>query len=218
MKQLTRPCVRHLMRALLVGLLVLSGASSAQRQDVQMSPISGDPAKPRRHFRVRDQARLSAAEAERLYTIVLPSLTLGYRSSDNAHARAYPKWRRENRAPYLSRTHGNHYLSNYTNELARDYALAEDAPVMPAGAVIAKDSFSATPSGTILLGPLFLMEKMQPDFSPVSGDWRYTLIRPDGQILGTTGGKGSERVRYCITCHLAREANDHLYFVPRKAR
>jgi hypothetical protein len=206
------------MRALLVGLLVLPGAASAQKQDVQMSPISGDPENPRRHYRVRNPASLSGAEAERIYRIALPSLTLGYRGSGNPHARAYPQWRRHNRVPYLSRTHGNHYLSNYTNELADKYSLAEEAPVMPPGAVIAKDSFSMTPSGEILLGPLFLMEKMQPDFSPVSGDWRYTMVRPDGRVLGTTGGKGSERVSYCITCHLAREANDHLYFVPRKAR
>jgi hypothetical protein len=55
-------------------------------------------------------------------------------------------------------------------------------------------------------------------FNPVSADWRYTLIRPDGRVLGTTNGEGSASVYYCISCHLAREANDHLYFVPPHAR
>ena len=59
---------------------------------------------------------------------------------------------------------------------------------------------------------------MQPGFNPVSADWRYTLIRPNGRVLGTTNGKDSASVHYCISCHLAREANDHLYFVPPHAR
>lgn len=214
------PPIRHLMNYLLATLLValLMPGPSGRAQDTQMSPISGDPQRPRRHFRVRDPVRLDESEAARLYRIVLPSLLAGYASSDNEHARAYRDWKRENSVPYLSTTHGNHYLSNYTNELARDYSKAESAAVMPRGAIIAKDSFSTTDSGALVLGPLFLMEKMQPGFNPVSADWRYTLIRPNGRVLGTTNGKGSASVYYCISCHLAREANDHLYFVPPHAR
>jgi hypothetical protein len=160
--------IRQLMKCLLAALLValLMAGPSGHAQDTQMSPISGDPQRPRRHFRVRDPVRLDATEAERLYRIVLPSLLAGYASSDNEHARAYPQWKRENSMPYLSTTHGNHYLSNYTNELAREYSKAASAAVMPRGAVIAKDSFSTTNSGALVLGPLLLMDKDAARFQP----------------------------------------------------
>ena len=69
-----------------------------------------------------------------------------------------------------------------------------------------------------MLGSLFLMEKMPQGFSYVSGDWKYSVIKPDGRLFGETNGKGSGRVEYCITCHLTVEEQDHLYFVPREYR
>ena len=84
--------------------------------------------------------------------------------------------------------------------------------------MIAKDSFAVTETGGILLGPLAVMEKMPPGFNYASGDWKYSLIQPDGTILGETNGVNSHRVEYCIGCHLAAEKQDHLYFVPGKYR
>ncbi len=51
-------------------------------------------------------------------------------------------------------------------------------------------------------------------FSYVSGDWKYSLIQPDGTLLGETKGNGAQRVEYCIACHLAKESQDHLFYVP----
>jgi hypothetical protein len=59
---------------------------------------------------------------------------------------------------------------------------------------------------------------MEPGFSNASGDWRYTMIMPDGAVFGVTKGEGAERVEYCIGCHLARERHDHLYFPPESYR
>ena len=59
---------------------------------------------------------------------------------------------------------------------------------------------------------------MAAGFSNVSGDWKYSMIQSDGTIFGETKGIGSERVQYCIGCHLAVGAQDHLYFVPTKLR
>ena len=58
------------------------------------------------------------------------------------------------------------------------------------------------------------MEKMGTDFNYTSGDWKYSLIGPDGTLWGETGGEGAERVAYCIDCHLAVAEQDHLFFVP----
>jgi hypothetical protein len=62
------------------------------------------------------------------------------------------------------------------------------------------------------------MEKMPGDFNYASADWKYTVIGRDGITLGETNGDGSERVKYCIGCHLAAQQNDHLFFVPEAVR
>jgi len=86
------------------------------------------------------------------------------------------------------------------------------------GSIIAKDSLAVTDDNKILPGPLFLMEKMPAGFNYVSGDWRYTMVMPDGSMFGTTNGVGSDNVKFCIACHLAVEAQDHLYFPPKQYR
>lgn len=203
----------------LMGAGLLGATARAAEPDVEMSGISGSPEEPRRHFRLRDPARLSGERATQIYDIVLPALERGYRSSGDPWASGYLPWKRFNTAPYLSATHGNHYINNYANDVAAPvYGRFENGGVHPVGSVLAKDSFSVTRSGGILLGPLFLMEKMPAGFSPVSGDWRYSVVLPNGEVLGRTGGPGARRVEYCIACHLVREANDHLYFIPTKWR
>jgi len=193
--------------------------SLAAQQDTEMSGISGTADAPRRHFRLRDPARLSGEETQRIYGIVTPALERGYASSGDSAAAAYLGWKRFNTMPYLSATHGNHYVNNYANTIASPaYARFEQAGRLAVGSVLAKDSFSVTRSSGILLGPLFLMEKMPEGFSPVSGDWRYSQVMPDGEVLGRTGGPGAQRVEYCVGCHLARESNDHLYFIPEDRR
>lgn len=186
--------------------------------DVEMSTISGEPANPRRHYRLRNPQRLEPERAAEIYGIIRQAMAAGYPLSGLAAARDYPGWRRYNSQPYLSATHGNHYLNNYANEIAIAYGEFEGAGRLPVGAVIAKDSFAVTETGGILMGPLFLMEKMPQGFSYVSGDWKYTLVKPDGTIFGETNGPGAGRVEYCITCHLARERFDHLYFIPKDFR
>lgn len=186
--------------------------------DVQVSPISGDLAKPRRHFRLSNPADLSASDAAALYVILKDVLRAGYMRSGHTVGQKYQNWQRYNTAPYLSVTHGNHYLNNYANPVADAYGKFEKAGEFPVGSVVAKDSFTAVESGEIVLGPLFVMEKMPAGFNYVSGDWKYAMIMPSGDIFGETNGENSERVEYCIGCHLAVEQQDHLFFVPRTYR
>jgi hypothetical protein len=203
-----------------VGLLLAAGANldPATADEIEMSPISGDIKKPRRHFRLRDPADLTPQEAAEVYDIIENALAAGYKRSGHAVAQAYQGWRRYNTAPYLSVSHGNHYLNNYTNPLAQAYGAFEEAGTMPVGAVIAKDSFSITETRGIVLGPLFIMEKMPAGFNYVTRDWKFTQILPDGTLLGETNGHGAERVEYCIPCHIAAEKHDYLFFVPQEYR
>ena len=177
----------------------------------ERAEISGDPAIPRRHFRVRNPARIGADEAEAIYRELRPDMAAAYRL---AGVEAYRGWRRYNSAPYLSATHGQRYVNNYANAIAAAYGRFEQAGPMPLGAVVAKDSFAVTADGEIHPGPLFLMEKMAQGFNYVTGDWRYAMIMPDGSLLGATLGRNAEAVEFCIGCHLMVEGQDHLYFPP----
>jgi hypothetical protein len=177
-----------------------------------------DFAHPTRHFRVPNPARLSDADALSIYERIRDDMVAAYRLSRDPVAARFYEWRRYNRAPYLSATHGDRYINNYANAEAKTYGRKGAGP-MPAGAILAKDSFTVTAQGDVFTAPLFIMEKMAPGFSAETGDWRYTMIMPDGSLFGTTKGEGSERVEFCASCHaLAGDGRDHLFFVPEKYR
>jgi len=188
------------------------------QNDVEMSPISGPIEKPRRHFRLRQPADLSSTESERIYRLIRPALALSFDVSQYSSVEHYQLWTKANTAPYLSSTHGNHYVNNYVNDIGRSYIRFEEAGVLPTGTVLAKDSFSVTETAEILLGPLFVMEKMPAGFNKITDDWKYSQIQPDSSLLGETNGVNSERVEYCIACHYARKDFDHLYFLPKEYR
>lgn len=210
--------VAALALAVVVGGVYAGSSANIDGPVSQATAISGDPDRPRRHFRVRDPARLDASAAAGIYRDMAGDLVDIYRLSGVAAAAGYQKWRRYNSSPYLSVTHGQRYVNNYANQLARDYGRFEQSDPLPVGAIIAKDSVAVTRDGKIYAGPLFLMEKMAPGFSAITGDWRYTMIMPDGSLFGVTNGMGSESVEYCIGCHMARQRFDHLYFPPKKFR
>lgn len=147
-------------------------------------------------------------------------MTAGYAKSGNLWAKWYSQWKNFAKQPYVSATHGNRFVTNYASKKARDaYGKFENAKSMPQGGILAKDSFTVTPDGRVSAGPLFLMEKMGGNFHKASGNWRYTLIMPNGQVVGTTKGKGDKNVKFCITCHIAvAEDQDSMFFLPEEAR
>ena len=184
----------------------------AAAQDSSGTPEQSGPS---RHFRVDRPAELSDAAALTLYLRILDEMVSGYRMSHLDAAATYRTWRRYNKTPYRSATHGERFVNNYGNTVAKNYKDYEAAGTMPAGAILAKDSFAVTTRGDVFLGPLFLMEKMAPGFNAASRDWRYSMIMPDGSLFGMTEGEGSERVTFCVTCHqTAGDENDHLFFIP----
>lgn len=76
-----------------------------------------------------------------------------------------------------------------------------------------------TRGGDVVGGPLFMMEKMPEGFASASGSWRYMMLRPDGALVGMTGGTGDAKVLFCATCHKqAGPEHDYLFFMPRRWR
>ena len=222
---------RHLAALALVAFLSGTAVSALVAQEserdlddgdrpVGTGPIkqAEDPSEPRRHFRLKNPARLEAEDAERLYSDLKADMATRYGLSGQPGAGSYQTWKRYNRAPYPSVSHGNRYLNNYGNPASQAYGRYEQAGKLPVGSILAKDSITVSEDGQAMPGALFLMEKMEAGFNYVSDDWRYTMIMPDGSLFGTTNGEGSERVKFCISCHLAVEQQDHLFFIPEKYR
>jgi len=209
----SRPTRGPVTAALLAAACVLGVPAWAQDPD---PPAEYD--KPTRHFQIDRPAELSDAAALTVYQRVLDEMVAGYSLSRDENAEAYRGWRRYNKTPYRSATHGQRFVNNYANMAAKAYGKYEQAGEMPAGAAIAKDSFAVTARGDVFLGPLFVMEKMAEGFNARSGDWRYTMIMPDGSLFGRTKGEGDKRVEFCITCHLSVAESDHMFFVPKGNR
>ena len=205
----------------------LSAQEKEEDEEIQLQRSAENGDTPRRHVRIWQVADLEPAEATRIYELIRGALAKGYASADLEGVNDYQRFQRYNSAPYLSSAHGKHYLNNYANKTAHQYGKFEDAGKLPVGSVLFKDSFSVTESHQnfsvtdsrqIVLGPLFIMRKMEAGFNHLTGDWQYIQIQPDGTLLGITGGKGADRVEYCIGCHLSREEYDHLYFIPTAHR
>lgn len=157
-------------------------------------------------------------EAMAVYDCLLESMRAAYAKAGLAAAKAYPQWARYSTRPYQSATHGGRFVHNYADDRAKAYGRFEKAGAMPPGAQIAKDSFVVHPNGATEIGPLFLMEKMQAGFNAESGDWKYTMIMPDGTVFGQTKGANAEGMAFCAQCHAAAAENDHLFFLPAEHR
>ncbi len=175
-------------------------------------------ATPKRHLKIERPAHLSTADALAIYAEIADQMVIGYGVADNPAAGEYRKWRLYNNAPYRSATHGNRYVNNYGNGLTDDYVKMDSTVRMPAGAVLAKDSFTVTADGDVFGAPLFLMEKLAADTSPATNDWRYVMILPDGSLFGDSQGEAADKVGFCHACHRSVEKTDNLFFVPKKYR
>lgn len=219
---------RTLLAFSLAALGLLHGPSQASAQPLDEADLidrglitqttQSNSEQPRRHERERQPSRLSGEEAQDLYGSLRREELALLGAADTAGAGSFLEWQRYNSVPYLSQAHGNTYVNNYVNETGRAYGRYEDAGILPVGTIIAKDSFVVHSDGSYELGQLVVMEKMPSGFNRVSGDWRYTVISPDGAVLGSTRGANAEQVEYCVPCHLARERTDHLFFLPEAFR
>lgn len=202
-----------------IAVAILAASLSVFFADPGLAQSVVDPTRPQKHFTVGAPAGLSGADAEAIYDRIREDMIAGYRLSAAPYTDSYPSWTRYNSVPYRSAQHGERFINNYANERGRAYALQEDSGAMPVGSVLVKDSFSVTQRGDVFSGPLFVMEKMVPGFNPAGGDWRYTMIMPDGSLLGTTKGSGSARMEFCVTCHAGVGADqDHMFYIPEAYR
>ncbi|MEZ5863017.1 MAG: hypothetical protein R3D25_02670 [Geminicoccaceae bacterium] len=178
--------------------------------------LTADPFRPDGHFQMPDPAVLDPGMAEHLYGRRVDGMAKNYALSGVPAARFYRSWRRANRAPYRSATHGDRYVNNYVNAIAAGrYGRLADGEAMPVGGILAKDAIAVDRQLRVFDGPLSIMEKMPEGYDPEGRDWRYVLILPDGSIFADSSGINREGTAFCGTCHQrAGDAADHLFFIP----
>lgn len=209
---------RALILASLLGLalVVLNLVREWPRAGDRMTATTPQPAEViGEHFRLDRPAELDEATAEAIYQRLRERMGDRFALSGLPAAAAYQAWRRYNRAPYRSATHGERFVNNYANAAAASYG---SGATMPVGAILAKDAFTVTAEGGIHPAALALMEKMAPGFDADGNDWRYVLILPEGDIVGITGDVGDEHVRFCRDCHRTAAGTDFLFLVPEPLR
>ncbi len=131
-------------------------------------------------------SELSGEEAEAVYECLRQSLHDGYKSGGKGwipadYVNDYPSWVRASKFPAAPGVHGNRFLNTYVNETgAAEYVKYAEEPTIPAGTLIAKESFSVNDDGKVSPGPLFLMEKAAAGASPETDDWYYMMVAPNG--------------------------------------
>jgi hypothetical protein len=195
--------------------------AAAGDQTIQLAAAHSAAARqaPKSHLTIANPANLSGTRAEEVYQAIRYRLREDYAQSGDPIASQYTTWKRYNKTPYRSSLHGERFVNNYANHAAADYIKYEGLNRLSPGAMIVKDSFTATGQGAILTGPLFLMEKMEAGFNIRDGDWRYMMIMPDGTVAGLSGGVNSRNVEFCAECHnTAPASQDRLFFMPDDVR
>ena len=184
---------------------------------IALAQTSGDPSL--QHPKIEDAASLSGARAEDVYQAIRGQISTNYAASGDPVTLSYQTWKRYNQTPYRSSNHGERFVNHYANDKAADYGKFENLKPLAPGAIVIKDSFAVTRAGAVMTGPLFMMEKMEPGFAPSDGDWRYLMLRPDGSLVGMTGGPDGYKMKFCADCHKRAGAeHDFLFFMPKEAR
>ena len=184
---------------------------------VALAQSSGAPSLE--HPRIANSASLSGARAEEVYQAIRGQISGNYAGSGDPVTLSYQTWKRYNKTPYRSKNHGERFVNHYANDKAAGYGKFENLKPLPVGSIIIKDSVTVTRTGAVMTGPLFMMEKMSSGFSPGDDDWRYLMLRPNGSLVGMTGGPEGSKMQFCADCHKgAGPEHDFLFFMPNEAR
>ncbi len=150
----------------------------------------------------KDGAELTFEEAQTVYDCIAAGLHEGYmkgkkRWIPEEYVSDYRNWTIANTLPANPGFHGGRFLLTWVSEAgAEDYLKYKDEDVnIPAGTVIAKESFAVTEKGKVKKGPLFIMEKVAAGKSPETDDWYYMMVAPNGTPQAVNV------IKACSECH-----------------
>lgn len=145
---------------------------------------------------------MSYADAQKVYECIKDRLYKGYNKRKKrwipaSYVKNYRSWKLVSKMPANPGFHNDRYLVTYVNKVgAAAYMKYAENPKIPAGTLIAKESFSITAKGKVRRGPLFLMEKVAAGKSPKTMDWYYMMVAPNGQPMAVNVFTA------CSACHM----------------
>ena len=151
----------------------------------------------------KDGTDLTGPEAQAIYDCLKDSLYAGYQKGNKRWipkeiVSDYRDWVPASRFPAAPGFHGGRFLMTFVTENgAGEYKKYKDADVqIPAGTLIAKESFSVNDTGKVSPGPLFIMEKTEAGKSPETMDWFYMMVAPNGTPMAVNV------ISACSECHM----------------
>ncbi len=161
---------------------------------------------------------VSYREAHDVYLCLERKMFDGYNTGDKkwvnpAHVGQFRTWTAASTLPANPGVHSNRFLFTYVNPIGQSaYQQYAEGVKMPAGTVIAKESFTISKKGKAKPGPLFIMEKVAAGTSPKTGDWFYTMVNANGKP------QAINVFRACHDCHSGFEDTDFLGFPVEETR
>jgi hypothetical protein len=148
-------------------------------------------------------ADLTSDEVQAVYECLFDDMHAGYAQGDKRWIPAefvseYRNWGAASKFPAAPGFHGERFLMTYVNEVGFDaYTdFKEEDVEIPAGTVIAKESFSVGDDGEVRVGPLFIMEKAAAGSDDRTDDWYYMMVSPSGEPQAVNVYAA------CSACHL----------------
>ncbi len=150
----------------------------------------------------KDGNDLTFEEAQVVYDCIAADLHAGYMTGDKkwiptGYVADYRSWTSANTLPANPGVHGGRFLLTRINDIgAAEYLkFAEENVDIPAGTVIAKESFAVSEDGKVQKGPLFIMQKVAAGVSPETDDWYYMAVAPNGAPMAVNV------MTACSECH-----------------
>ena len=136
-----------------------------------------------------------------------------YARKDHPVGTAYRDWVQTSTRPAIPGAHTERFLQTFANDIAAEQYLKfeEEGFVMPAGSVLAKESFRVK-DGEAIVGPLFIMTKLEEGEAPDHGDWFYEMMLPTGVVLQSVS-QG-----FCSSCHLGWDYRDSMAYPVEEVR
>ncbi|MEL7415081.1 MAG: cytochrome P460 family protein [Pseudomonadota bacterium] len=161
---------------------------------------------------------LTLEEAQSVYECIEDSLNAGYQGGNlnwipEDFVRDYKSWKLASTAPAAPGFHSNRFLLTYVNDVGFEaYTKYEEDPVIPAGTVIAKESFGVNDEGKVRPGPLFIMQKAEPGASPETLDWYYMAVSTGGNAMAINV------MTACNDCHIGFDYQGGMGYPVEEAR
>ena len=163
---------------------------------------------------VTDPFELEEEAVIALYDCMKDSMAAGYSKQGDEVGSVYRDWTVTSTRPAVTGPHGNRFLQTYANDIAAEQYLkfTEEDVHMPVGSVLAKESFKIhKKKKKAVVGPLFIMTKLENGAAPETNDWLYSGLQPNGKPM-------KFKQSFCHDCHISWEDQDALAYPAEEVR